>query len=164
MGSASSGSPRLYTPELATEICLMMAEGFSLREICRAEKFPAESTVRLWAIEDLDGFAARYARAREAQADRWVDEIVEIADDGSNDWMERQRRDGSTEVVLDREHVQRSTLRVEARKWLMMKLAPKRYGDAAKAVLVETTPVAITGGLPDEPAPDGPAAVPRIDE
>ena len=70
----------------------------------------------------------RYARAREAQMDRWAEEIIEIADEGSNDWMDRQQG-GETSRVVDHEHVHRSRLRVDAPKWLMAKLAPKRYGD-----------------------------------
>ncbi len=31
--------------------------------------------------------------------------------------------------ALDHEHVQRSRLRVDTRKWAAGKLAPKRYGD-----------------------------------
>ena len=63
------------------------------------------------------------------QADHFADEIIEIADDASNDWMERERKDGSTEAVLNYEHVQRSRLRIDARKWLMARMAPKKYGD-----------------------------------
>ncbi len=37
--------------------------------------------------------------------------------------------DGKGNKVLDHEHVQRSRLRVDTRKWAAGKLAPKRYGD-----------------------------------
>jgi len=59
----------------------------------------------------------------------WADEIVEIADDGSNDWMQRRLKDGSDETVMDHEHVSRSRLRVDTKKWLLSKLAAKTYGD-----------------------------------
>ena len=72
---------------------------------------------------------------REAQADRFADEIIEIADDATNDWMERRQGEETVRVV-NHEHIQRSRLRVDARKWLMAKLAPKKYGDS----------VALTGG------------------
>src|SRR3954451_6383604 len=62
--------------------------------------------------------------AREAQADRFANEIIEIADDTSGDWVER---DGV--VVADHEHIQRSKLRVDTRKWLMARMVPKKYGD-----------------------------------
>jgi hypothetical protein len=145
-----SGRLTVYTPEIALEICRRMAEGESLREICRTEGMPAESTVRLWAVEDREGFAAHYTRAREAQMDRWAEEIVEIADDGSNDWSERQTR-GGTETVVDSEHINRSRLRVDTRKWIMAKLAPKRYGDTHKTTLVgpDDGPVQVEHSIED---------------
>ena len=56
---------------------------------------------------------------------------MEIADDASNDWMERRDQD-SGEVVgwqLNGEHIQRSWVRIDTRKWLMSKRAPQRQGD-----------------------------------
>jgi hypothetical protein len=50
---------------------------------------PAEATVRLWAAEDREGFSAQYARARDIGLDALAEEVLEIADDGRNDWIER---------------------------------------------------------------------------
>ncbi len=72
-------------------------------------------------------FRAQYAHAREMQADTLFDEALDIADDGTNDWMERLDKDGNE--IFDHEHVQRSRLRVDTRKWAAGKLAPKKYGD-----------------------------------
>lgn len=91
---------------------------------------PAQSTVFRWlADERYAAFRERYARAREAQADAIFDEMLDIADDGTNDWMERRREDGSVDEVLNHEHISRSKLRVDARKWMAGKLAPKKYGE-----------------------------------
>jgi len=57
-----------------------------------------------------------------------ADEIREIADDGQNDWMTIQRGGKDVEVP-NREVLERSRLRVDTRKWLMSKVAPKRYGE-----------------------------------
>ncbi len=70
-------------------------------------------------------FRTQYAHAREMQADTLFDEALEIADEASEDWT--TAKDGTR--VLDHEHVQRSRLRVDTRKWAAGKLAPKRYGD-----------------------------------
>lgn len=105
-----------------------MQNGETLRAICRDEEMPSRTTVLRWA-EDIEAFRDQYARAREALQDYWADEIVEIAEDGSNDWMDRETRDGRIERVFDQESFQRSRLRIDARKWLMSKLAPRRYGD-----------------------------------
>ncbi len=58
-----------------------------------------------------------------------ADETVEISDDGRNDWMERQSEEDKERYVLNGEHVQRSRLRVDTRKWLLSKALPKMFGD-----------------------------------
>lgn len=101
----------------------------TLREVCREPEMPPESTVRLWAQNDVQGFAAQYARAREVGYLQMADEVLEIADDGTNDWVERRRKDGSTFMAVDDEHISRSRLRFDARRWLLSKALPKIYGD-----------------------------------
>lgn len=132
----------LYTPELAARICALIAEGQGLREICRADGMPAPSTVVLWVTSNRDGFAERYARAREAQMERFAEEILEISDDGTNDWMKRKVGDEVIDVV-DHEHIQRSKLRVDSRKWLMSKIAPKRYGEKVAVTGADGGPIQV---------------------
>lgn len=79
-------------------------------------------------LDDRGGFAAQYARAREIGYHAMADELIEIADDGTNDWMERQGDDGAAHVI-NGEHVQRSRLRLDTRKWLLSKALPKVYGE-----------------------------------
>lgn len=122
------GRPSDYAPEICAEICGKIAEGMTIREIGALENMPAPSTIFLWLSKHAE-FSEQYARAKESQADYMADEILEIADDGTNDWYERQLRDGKTETVVDSEHINRSRLRVDTRKWLMSKMMPKKYGD-----------------------------------
>ena len=103
-----------------------------MRQIIKREGMPAESTVYLELTRN-EGFSEKYAKAREAQLARWEDELVEIADDGSNDWLKREAEDGSITEVLNSEHVTRSRLRVDTRKWIMAKRAPKKYSDRVLA-------------------------------
>ncbi len=125
-----AGRPSRYTDALAADLCGRLASGESLRAICRDEAFPAESTVRGWVVDDYNGFSAQYARARDIGLEVMADEILEISDDGSNDWMERFDKDGeSNGWKLNGEAVLRSRLRVDSRKWLLSKMAPKKYGD-----------------------------------
>jgi hypothetical protein len=119
-----TGRPSDYSQQIASTICLRLAEGASLREICTVDDMPAQSTVYLW-LQKHSEFSEQYARAREAQAEHWAEEILEIADDGSND----SYKDDNGNVRTDQEVVARSRLRVDSRKWLMSKLAPKKYGD-----------------------------------
>lgn len=102
-----------------------MAAGEKLNVMCREEeRLPPASTIRSWAYDDRDDFFARYVRARELQADYWAEEAVEVADDGRNDTYVDE--DGVEQVNHD--VIQRSRLRVDTRKWITAKLAPRRYG------------------------------------
>lgn len=129
---AKIGRPSLYTEELADTICEAIATtACGLDTICEDHKgFPHPATIVRW-ITDNEEFRGKYTRAKERQADRFVEEIVEIADDGRNDWMERRRENGETIEVVNAEHISRSKLRIETRKWLAGKLAPKKYGEKA---------------------------------
>lgn len=122
-----TGRPSDYTPEIVEAICARIANGESLRQICRDERMPDRSTVHRW-LAAHEAFRDQYALAREAMMEHFADEILEIADDGSNDWMERETERG-TVTVVDHEHISRSKERIETRKWLMGKCAPKKYGD-----------------------------------
>lgn len=126
-----TGRPSSFTQDVADEICTRIAAGESLRGICRDDNLPDAATVFRWLAsndEKLNGFREQYARARDIQADALVDEILEISDDATNDWMERNGKDDEG-YQLNGEHVQRSRLRVDSRKWFASKVAPKKYGD-----------------------------------
>lgn len=112
-----------YTPELAAEICKRIALGESLRAICRDENMPSQETVFRWLRTDA-GFREQYARAREDQAEFYLDEIIAISDDSTHD---TKHTDSGEQP--NSEWISRSRLRVDARKWAMSKLAPKKYGD-----------------------------------
>jgi hypothetical protein len=88
-----------YKPEFAEEVCRRMAEGASLREVCRDNGMP-ESSVRQWVRDDRDGFAARYQAARALQVESWSDQIIEIANREDLDPQDRLFR-GSESGVKD---------------------------------------------------------------
>lgn len=125
MAKKPASEPVRFDLALALRICERMATGESLRSICRSPGFPSEAAVRQWAIADREGFASHYARAREAQMDALAEEILEIADDSARDVVVDENGAEKT----NHEVVARARLRVDARKWLMSKIAPKRYGD-----------------------------------
>lgn len=119
--------PFAWTAEIEDEIFNRIAEGESLKGICESEHLPSRETVRKRLIDD-SVFQGRYARAREAQADTIFEDILQIADDARNDWMERNG-EGDLGWAANGEHIQRSRLRIDARKWMAGKLRPKVYGD-----------------------------------
>lgn len=116
-----------FSQELFDRICDRIAGGESLRTICADEDMPSQVSVFKWLGKD-EQLAKQYARAREAQADALFDDVLEIADDARNDWMERRGEDDAG-WVANGEHIQRSRLRIDARKWMAGKLRPKVYGD-----------------------------------
>ena len=122
------GRPPIYNPDLAHDILCRLADGESLNSICRQKGMPSRPTVYGWVFDDVDGFSAKYARARDMQAHALADDVLGVADDGTNDWM--QRNDPNNPGwEANGEHVQRSRLRVDARKWAASKIMPKTYGD-----------------------------------
>lgn len=136
------GAPSLYSAELAQEICGHIANCISLRAIAAMEGMPTVTTIMNWLADDSKPeFLEQYARAREAQADKMAEDILAIADEectmvradkhGSKD----EDGQGNTEVVFDATAVARNKLRVDARKWLASKMAPKKYGDKVQAEL-----------------------------
>ena len=114
------GRPSLYRDEIADEIIARIANGESLRAVCRDSHLPAAPTVCLW-VDTRPAFAERYARARAACVERWADEIIELADEPV--------------PAGDNAAVQRARLRVDTRKLLMSKLAPRKYGDRVEHVI-----------------------------
>jgi hypothetical protein len=123
----TAGRPSSYTLELAETICDRLAEGESLRAICAGEDMPGTTTVKRW-LRSNEEFRAQYARAREEQAEHYLDQIMEIADDGSNDYMTITKGDAIYNVE-NKEVTSRSKMRIDTRKWAMSKLAPKKYGE-----------------------------------
>lgn len=104
-----SGRPSTYTEEMGSLICDKLTEGTSLRKLCMSDEFPHASTVYVW-LDRFPEFADKYARAREAATEDMLEDILEIADDATID-------------------VQDKRVRIDARKWAMGKLKPKKYGE-----------------------------------
>lgn len=148
------GRPSIFTETVADEICERLGNGESLRSICCDEAMPAQRTVIGWLAKgdndpaeypEFAEFVRKYIRAREVQADTIFDEILDIADDGSNDWMERRDGEGNNLGWKENgEALQRSRLRVDARKWMAGKLSPRKYGEKT-----------LIGSDPDNPLPQG---------
>lgn len=125
------GSPQPFSQDAANEICKRLMQGQSLSEVCRDDAMPPRWQVYEWLAENQT-FSDSYARAREIGADAIFDEIAQIADDATNDWMKafgEDSEDGGVGYKLNGEHVQRSKLRIDARKWVLARMSPKRYGE-----------------------------------
>jgi transposase-like protein len=131
-GGVGMGRPTLYTPEFADLILDELAGGRTLADVCRDPGMAAAGTVRLWVIENREGFAERYSMARQFGDEIMADQIVDIADDRSHDWILCRKPNGETEMMLDPHRIRRARLRIMARRWLLSKALQRKYG-ASKA-------------------------------
>ena len=108
-----AGRPSIYTEELGIEICdWVSTNSAGLNVACvKNEHFPAYETIRRWLRDNTyPEFSVRYARAHEEKAEVMGDDIIVIADNATIDPNDKR-------------------VRIDARKWLMGKLKPKKYGD-----------------------------------
>lgn len=114
---------------IVKNICDRIAEdGLAVRDAIKEIPKLSSSTFFIWIDED-EIKSKQYARAMSMRSDRMFEEMLDIADDATNDWMEKIADDGKVGYVLNGEHVQRSKLRIDTRKWHLSKLNPKKYGD-----------------------------------
>lgn len=118
-----------YSPEEIEEkfsdiLNLISQDGLSLRDALMQGNMPSSQTFYKWIDEDEEK-SKRYARACEGRAESIFEEILDIADESHSD---KKVLDDGREVT-DSEVVQRSRLRVDARKWVLSKMNPKKYGD-----------------------------------
>jgi hypothetical protein len=125
------GRPAIYTPELAKAVCDRLEHGETLRSIVLDPLMPSRDTVYRWISAD-ETFREQYARARDAQADHFAEEIVDIAD--AEPSLIFKNVDGVDVASVDSTAVNLLRLRIDARKWFASKVAPKKYGDK-----IETT-------------------------
>lgn len=120
-----------YTVELSEAICERLANGESGTSVCKDDGMPTWSMLQQWRRKYPD-FERRYRLAREACCEYYADSIVDIADDGRNDYIERMTPQGRTVRVFDRESFERSRLRLDARKWTVSKILRHVYGDKSE--------------------------------
>ena len=104
-------------------------EGMSLRSVLKLEGMPNKNTVYKW-LENDETKKERYARATYERADTIFEEILQIADDSTLDVVKSEQGE-----KINSEFVARSKLKVDARKWVVSKMHPTKYGDRSTHVL-----------------------------
>ncbi|WP_369521231.1 ubiquitin carboxyl-hydrolase [Escherichia coli] len=109
---AKTGRPSDYLPEVAADICSLLAEGESLRKVCERPGMPNKATVFRW-LAQHEEFRDQYAKATETRADAIFEGMFDIADS----------------VTEDAAAVAKARLRIDTRKWALARMNPKKYGD-----------------------------------
>lgn len=116
-----------FSQELFDAICLEMAEGASLRSICARDDMPNKRTVLRW-IEGNESLQCQYSEAQNLRAEHYFDQILEIADNVRIGSRTTTKSDGEKEIVRG-DMIERARLQVDARKWVLARMNPKKYGD-----------------------------------
>ena len=106
--------PTKKTPEVIQRLLDGIADGVTLRALCREDGMPNWRTVYDW-IEADEQLAAQVARARELGFDAIAEDVFDIAD--------------GTRAIS--EHVQLSKMRIDTRLKLLACWNPKKYGSKA---------------------------------
>lgn len=120
-----NGRPTDYTDELAKEICDTIAStSKGIKKLCSENShWPNKDTIFTW-LKNCEGFSDQYVRAKKCQIEAFIDDILEIADDSTQDAVINDQGN----IVCNSEFIARSKLRIDTRKWLASKLVPKVYG------------------------------------
>jgi len=104
-------------------VILNIEKGRALRNILKDNLMPSSQTFYNWLNED-EKKSKRYARATEIRAEHIFEDILKIADNNTTDIITDENGERTNNDVI-----QRSRLMVDARKWYLSKLNPKKYGD-----------------------------------
>ena len=98
------------------EICEHLASGTSILDVARYYSVGYGTMATFISLPENADF---YARAREIEADRYAEEIIEIADQATDAQIAR--------------------LQVDARKWVASKKNKRKYGDHSTVDLNDVT-------------------------
>ena len=133
------GRPTDYNPKIAELICDRVAShDMGLRRLTDMyDDMPDKVTINIWRRKHPE-FRSQYALAKAEQLEFCMEDLLEIADDATNDWMEKY--DSETDCIgwrINGEHIQRSRVRIDTRKWIASKLAPKIYGNEKRVEELE---------------------------
>ncbi len=114
-----------YTPEerkeIINEVCRRMIDGEALRAIFKPETMPNVVTFFEW-LEDNAELGKRYARAMEFRSHLLFEDIIEDAE------SEPERTETKFGSCVDSGSVQDKRVRIDAKKWVVAKMNPKKYG------------------------------------
>ena len=99
--------------------------GMSLRQAVKGYEMPCMNTVLKWLSESPDKMR-QYVHAREARADLLFEEILEIADKQGEDVI---GTDEFGNEIINHNIIHRNRLQIDARKWMLGKMSPNRFGD-----------------------------------
>lgn len=112
--------------EQFNEVLELIENGLSLRKACEKLGYHRRDFHKL--VNSNPVLNDQYTHAREERSDLIFEEILLIADDASCDTVTKMIGDELTDIE-NKEFINRSKVRIDARKWMLGKMQPKKYGD-----------------------------------
>ena len=128
MSDAKLGRPKELTSEAVSEILMRIAQGESVNKITQDEYLPSYRTFFRALLDDED-LRKRYIFVTQVREQRLFDQIIEIADSAGT-----------------AEDAQIAKVQIDARKWALSKMNPKKYAENNKPEVHVSTE--ITNNLP----------------
>jgi len=122
----------LERQKVVNEICEKIAEGMSLRSALKSGKYPTRKYFLEWVDQD-ESKRNQYARAIELRAELKFESI-------EDDYSEQPQRDAETGRI-DPAWVNLQRLKIDAKKWELSKMLPKKYGDKQETTHVFENPI-----------------------
>lgn len=106
------GRPSIYTDELVSQFLEYVESGLSVKQACKKENMPTESTIYEWRNDVTKDFSDKYTHAVEKRTQFLAEDMVNISDELS---------DTST-----KEEVAVARLRIDARDKYLARMMPKK--------------------------------------
>jgi hypothetical protein len=130
--------PYPYTEALGMRIHDMLVTGISIMKVGKMPDMPSDVTMFKWIGNPTHPFSELYRKAKQLMVARFEEEIQEIADEEHIGEIVTERQaivDG--EIVTLKEvrkvdMVEHRKLRIEARRWSLSHLMPKKHGRQAE--------------------------------
>lgn len=108
---------------------LIETKGESLMKACEQSGYTHNAFL---AAIKAQGLIDDYARARETREEIWFEEIRKISEEKAGEIV-----DENGNIRLDSGFQQRQKLRIDAIKWMLSRMNPKKYGDKIETVITQ---------------------------
>lgn len=132
---AEMGRPTIYSDEVAEKFCERISQGRSMRSVCADKDMPSRQTIGVWLKEKPD-FSYQYEIAVEERGVYIFEDVLRIVDG----------------VDIDKDCIAKARLQMDARKWFLSKLLPKKFGDKITdggTDNVDATPITVNINVKD---------------
>jgi hypothetical protein len=119
-----------FNDDLAQEMCERVSAGELLIDICNEPHMPTVRRCNQW-LRDEPEFQQLYNQSIVERLSIFEEQVIQIADDVTNDFKEVPLRGGASKRVPDPEVIARAKLRVDVRFRHLKAGRPSKWGDSS---------------------------------